>query len=109
MTNLRMPLSIESGMEAEFNPPTDTEHRTRFIFLFEHASVMHERSCFFIWQGYRVETASEQLRKEGIKSKTRTDPKKILAGCTSVDSFWKLSAYSSNDIKKYPYKDLPII
>lgn len=45
MTYLRMPLSIETGKEAEFNTSTDTEHNRRLIFLLGRAAIMRERPC----------------------------------------------------------------
>lgn len=68
MTYLRMPLSIETGKEAEFNTSTDTEHKRRLIFLQERAAIMRERPCFPM-AGVQSLDNLRMTKKWGIKIK----------------------------------------
>lgn len=59
MTYLRMPLSIETGKEAEFSTATATEHKRRLIFLLECAAIMRERKVMLSY-GRRTEFRQPQ-------------------------------------------------
>lgn len=68
MTYLRMPLSIETGKEAEFNTSTDIEHKRRLIFPLECAVIMRERPCFPM-AGVQSLDNLRMIKKWGIKIK----------------------------------------
>lgn len=71
MTSLRMPLSVEAGKAGEFDISTDTEQK--FIFLFEKAVIMRERSRLHIAGAQNF----NDLRK-ARKRRTESEDKELI-------------------------------